>query len=143
MSVYVLQKDWVCPDGTILRGAKFRRFDYTDKESVKVNREYDYEYLSQEDSFITGGGMTVYANKRLGRTTVENNPEWFLKEGESIMGINVTKEEVKNSPDWVCINNSPHGCFYEKKDGSAIVVGTWDGKGTKYDVHFKNKSLVV
>lgn len=143
MSVYILQKDWVSPDGTILRGAKFRRFDYTDNKSTKANREYDYEYLAQEDSFIAGGAMAVYANKRLDRNSVENNPKWFLKENESIVGLNILSEEIKESCDWACINNTPHGCFYEKKDGSAIVVGTWDGKGTKYDVHFKNKSLAV
>lgn len=52
----------------------------------------------------------------------------------------VTKIEFK-SEEWAVVSKSSHGEIYEKRDGTAIITGTWDGKGMKYEVHFKESII--
>lgn len=39
--------------------------------------------------------------------------------------------------EWIVISTSPYGQVFEKKDGSVIITGTWDGNGMKYETHFR------
>lgn len=38
--------------------------------------------------------------------------------------------------DWRVIKKGSHGDIFEKKDGSIIITGTWNGIGMSYSVHY-------
>lgn len=55
--------------------------------------------------------------------------------------ISKTMKSFQNDKNktWICVSDNAYGSVYEKMDGSVIITGSWDGKGMKYDVHFRNK----
>lgn len=49
--------------------------------------------------------------------------------------------EIKiKSDEWIIVSKGTHGEIYEKKDGSVVITGTWDGVGMDYTAHFKDKT---
>lgn len=47
-------------------------------------------------------------------------------------------EKLLLSDNWEMVWIEPHGQIFERKDGSAIITGTWNGKGIEYTVHFNS-----
>lgn len=43
-----------------------------------------------------------------------------------------------NADGWNLLYDSAYGTVLEKKDGSVIVTGSWDGKGVSYQVCYKS-----
>lgn len=68
--------------------------------------------------------------------------EEYKKYTEDVLKI---MQERNNPPifngneEWISISKSSHGELYASKNGDTIIVGTWDGTGMKYDVHFRNE----
>lgn len=49
------------------------------------------------------------------------------------------KNEIELPENWICVIKTSHGEIFEKKDGSVIITGTWNGEGVVYTVRYANK----